>query len=371
MKLVSIGAVALAIAVCIVSLAPTGSSAADPPRLKITPATPTPSPSAALQLDHLKPVGTLKAFDLQTFRRQRLTVIGRGKTRSFLAQAIAQPSTRQDVVVGKVVGRPDVFSCSRLPLRIERIRGDVTPRGVLNITGACFGTAGRVLVAGKFANGAAVELEVQSWTGTAITAKLPYIYGAQDQVVQLRLQNLRANITSALFESAPVPLNFVALRDTIDVTNTVANTSCAQGAGPTDPKVPHEFVNPPDSCWSPASGEDCGPSFELHRCSIGWHFRGAPGTGADRWSLRLRKGWHLARIDLVLQDESQFATTTNGILIDPAGDPLNATWTVNWQANPTDYRVTRTDGTTYVLFKYADGTYMLRVSVTGPVGTWN
>jgi hypothetical protein len=85
----------------------------------------------------------------------------------------------------------------------------------------------------------------------------------------------------------------------------------------------------------------------------------------------LSKGWHLARVDLVLENESQFATTTNGVVIDPAGNSANVTWTINWQAYPTDYRVMRTDGTSYVLFTYADGTYMLRVSVTGPLGTWN
>jgi hypothetical protein len=369
-KFSSAGAVALATAVCMLALVPAGSVSADPPRLNIAQPTPTPtaSPKAPLQLDQRKPVGTLKTLDPKAFRLQRLSAVGRGKTRTFLAPAVPVPSARQDVVVGKA-GKSVALSCSRLPLQIQRVQGDVTPSGILTITGACFGSSGRVLMAGKFYDGPSIELAVQSWTQSAITAKVPYISGSPDQIVQLRLQSLRANISSALVESAPVPLNFVATRDTIDVTNTVANISCAQGAGPQGPNVPNDMV--PDSCFSSQNGAECGPTFEIHRCSIGWHFRAVPGNGADHWSLRLRKGFHLTRIDRVFDDESQFSTNTNGIVFDPQGDPAIVTWTVNWQAGSTDYRVERADGTTYVLFKYADGTYMLRVSVTGPQGTWN
>lgn len=187
--------------------------------------------SAAAQT--VRPVETIKALDTAAVRRARFTTLGHGALRQFKGPKTVAPLAlaRQDVSVppGVVTAKklpggnaaPSV-SCSHLGMVIGRVTGDITPGGSVTISGICFGPQGDVVMKGSFQRGG-VTLAIQSWTDSTITARIPTnIYGVLDQAVNLMLVAPRAfvskTVTGLRAASSPVQLNFVAARDTIDIT---------------------------------------------------------------------------------------------------------------------------------------------------------
>lgn len=350
----------------------------------------TPSP-AAVRISE-----PIKKLDVRAFQQGRLAALRRGKVHTFKAPARgALPLARQDVSVApggmtteRVSGGKGVsIPCERIGMLLARVSGDVTPGGNVTLSGSCFGPKGDVGLSGQF-KGGSIALEIQSWTDSTIAARIPtQIYGVPDHPVDIAViapravvaKNVKVAIRAA---SAPIRLNFVAARETIDVTKSVTNTSCAQG----DVVRNDYYQGQPDSCGGFAT--DCGPQFGYedtgHKCSLGWHFRPSAGSGSDGYVLRLRPGWRLDAVDLVYADEAdstKFSTYTNGyassVAFSPTADFTTVSWAVNWTAVPTEYRVITTGGTdtkprdtTRTLFSYFDGSYLLHVSLTGPQGTW-
>lgn len=396
MKALSTVAIALASGICMLSFATAIGSAGDSPlspRLKIV--LPSPSPSATPTHAN-QPIRTTKALDALSLQRDRLSVLKRGKTRYFPAPrpAARAPIAHQDVVVpsnvapekiGGVNAQP-LVSCARIGMLVARITGDVTPGGMLTISGACFGSSGLVQMQGNFPQGP-VTLELQSWTDSTVTARIPYLYGVQDGAVDIRLIGPRVAVTKNISElgrpqSSPVQLHFIATRETIDVTRSVANTSCAQGDGVHDENY-LSYHPDPDVC---GGWEYCGPSgtgIANHFCAYGYHFRGSPGSGSDGWALHLRNGWRLESVGLVIDSNvGDLATYTvgyfNSLTVDPANDPANVNWSVSWRTAPTDYKVATNEfsptGHGYsgsrTLFTYHDGSYLVNATATGPLGTW-
>ncbi|MFN2460634.1 MAG: hypothetical protein ABR591_08105 [Candidatus Velthaea sp.] len=260
---------------------------------------------------------------------------------------------------------------------IAHVTGDITPGGNVTIGGFCFGAQGDVRMSGQF-QGGSVALEIQSWTDTTITARIPtQIYAVPDHPVDIAViaprvvysKNIKAGVRTA---SSPMRVNFVAARETVDLTKSLVNTSCTQG----DVVRNEYYQGQPDSCGFPGT-TDCGPQFRYenigHKCSVGWHFRPSAGAGTDGYLLRLRTGWRLDAVDLVYDDDvdrTTFDTHTDGITFSPAANFTTVSWTVSWTAGSTEYRVLNAEGKARTLFSYFDGSYLLHVSVTGPRGTW-
>src|ERR1700722_11956375 len=110
--------------------------------------------------------------------------------------------------------RPDPEYCEKHRPSLAHAKGTITPVGYVVVEGLCLGSSGIIRLAGTFSGGW-LDLTVQNWNATSITAAIPAVSGVYDQTVQLQVIAGRqsANMLDLQFtatrEIVPLPAHFI------------------------------------------------------------------------------------------------------------------------------------------------------------------
>ena len=330
--------------------------------------TPTPSPAAKTLLHDNSLNQVQRTVDIKQIIAQHMAAVSRLQPRKFTARrASTGPVVHQDVTIAARPGATFAHAanlCAQQSPEIERVRGDVTPGGVLTITGICFGTSGNVRISGQF-NGGGFDLRPESWSDAVVKARLVDYYdlslnagktggfqGSLDQPVELRLATHRTargmTVVSPNLVSAPVRLNYVAERATVNGTGYVDTVACATGE-PLDPRFA-EFCGD-RYAWA----SNC----QFGTCMVGYHVRKNAANGEDVFSVSLHHGFVLDNV-LLLGDNTDLA-------FDPTIDPSHVTFRIRWRTvHKTDPAMVKLGNAEYA--DYNDGSYMFYPTFTGPNG---
>jgi len=269
------------------------------------------------------------------------TYIGRGKA-SRLGTNVAVQSVVANVAGTTPVNdprgpmvRPDPDYCEKRRPSVAHAKGSITPGGYVVVEGLCLGTSGIIRLAGTFSGGW-LDLGVQNWDATSITAAIPAVSGVYDQTVQLQVIAGRqsANMLDLQFtatrEIAPLPAHFIT------------NVSCGPGnvAG--------------DNAWSSCDA------------AAGLHYQ--EDTGTDTWQAQLPKEWVLTSLEL---------STASGTILGTAGfndaPPDAESWSVSWQSGVIG--TTFQDSIVCGIFissqtvDITEASYAMTLYASGPAGT--
>ncbi len=305
-----------------------------------------------------------RSFDAQADARMRFAALKRLPVRTVRrTQRVADPNASvQDVGVAETVSHAVADAqnfCNYHPLAIARAKGDVTPGGMITLTGACFGSvSGHARMLGQFPGGT-VDLAVRSWTDDSVTAVVPAgLSGIPDLPVDLVLARARPNRSvHGEIVSSPVRMRFIAARETTLSGYRYLNPlTCVGGDTYSWDYIadrPLQNACGVGDAWGAALGNEG---------RFGWasHMRknGTADSGIDRWQLRLPLGW---RFDsLGLQAESAESS------VDQTLDPTNVTFTVSWRTVHKKYN--RTYGKDATFSEYEDGSYAVYVYALAPRG---
>ena len=116
-------------------------------------------------------------------------------------------------------------NCGEKPPTLGRVSGSVTPGKVIELVGGCFGdAAGEIRLYGAFPSGFRV-LPIQRWAYSKVSAQIPAsIRGVSDSVMRAELVTAKRQTSNAL------EVDFVALRERVDVSTFWRVESCPQDA---------------------------------------------------------------------------------------------------------------------------------------------
>jgi hypothetical protein len=362
---------AIAVAIAALVFAPRASADVPAQRVILAP-TPTPTPD-------VKPIplgntanNVRRAMDLIELRQERMTAIARTLPRRFRAPGSAKLATYQDVQVVSHATRPINVSldyCAKRPLEVDRVSGDVAPGGTLTFSGICLGSSGTIPISVNYVvpgirldsphASPGTNLQILSWTESRVTARIPDISGALDQIVRVQLVTTRTAGGKAVIDprliSAPIQLRFIAAREKIEGSGPVDNVSCERG------DVLHSSVD--DYCDGPLGpdkmGWALGGNCAQGSCYNTFHIRKSAGAGTDAYNIRLNRGFVL--------DSVQFVGGNGEVIFDSSIDPAHVSWAVRWRTvethNPDAVKRGHPEFGTYY-----DGSYSLYVTITGPRG---
>jgi hypothetical protein len=191
---------------------------------------------------------------------------GTGASGGQAGASVLQPDKAQQCAAGTI------------PPQIFKAKGKLTSGGYLVIEGACFGNKGSVEISG-FPNGN-LKVTNEAWTPTAITVQLPTVSGVPNLTMHVQVKRI---LTSKVFNAKFI----AATGDPVDLPVTdMTNNECA-GLG---------------VCLAQAAHP-----------AIGIHVDSSMTSGADIWTLKIPKHFHLHSVKLVhITSPHASSSTING-----------------------------------------------------------